>query len=147
MECGHIYCCAQCSLKLKSCPIDQKPIRKRYKFILCDQFGIQEQLDDFRKGTLFEKLFLIPLFGSLKSINLQALPEAILSKRDEYLDLKKRNNNYRQYFICVGCNKANKQTLFLDCCHFAYCDPCAKKFKTCPFDQTKIEKRCKGFIS
>ena len=145
LGCGHIYCCIQCSLKLKTCPIDQKPIQKRHKFNLCDKYGITEELEDFAK-TSYHRNVITLLFGS-NSTNSTVTSKKCISETDEYFELKRKNENYRRYFACVGCNQSNKQIIFLDCCHFAYCDSCASKFTMCPFDQNMISKKHKGFIS
>jgi len=43
LRCGHVYCCAKCSAELNLCPLDKKPINQKFKFKMCDKYGVNEK--------------------------------------------------------------------------------------------------------
>jgi len=147
VNCGHIYCCTKCSLQLKVCPLDQKPISKKYKYIVSDKYGIPEDPSEFKKGSSFCHSLTTAIFGSQTSIKCAPSEEKKTPLKEKYLQLRVKNENYKKYFKCIECNKSQKEVMFLDCCHLAYCQSCSIDFKSCPLDDTPITKRCKGFIS
>ena len=147
LNCGHIFCCVKCAVRIKTCPIDQKPISSRYKLLVCDKNGVYESSDSSDvsfgfisdiKNMLFEKT-------SWFQSETQTLKEQPASEK--YVELRSQNNKYKRYFNCIKCNTQRKDVMFAGCCHIAYCGDCAQDVKVCPFDNKVITKKFKTFTA
>jgi hypothetical protein len=151
LSCGHIYCCVKCSLKINICPIDQKPIYIKYRYQVCDRFGIfdnfdaQEKSRGFLNDTIDALIQLCNAQNAFSSI--MSLRKNQSSMDEKYVELKLKNERYKNYFQCIGCNQRKKDVIFNECGHFVYCNSCAHDLKECPFDHIAISQTLNAYIS
>jgi hypothetical protein len=151
LNCGHIYCCAICSLKIQACPIDQKPISIKYRFQVCDKYGIFDPLYIQRKSVGFfnNAIYSLQQLSNANNsnttvMNIMKNPSSLSEK---YVELKQKNEQYKRFFRCIGCNEKKKAVMFDECGHFIYCNECAHGLKECPLDNIAISKAHTAYIS
>jgi hypothetical protein len=151
LNCGHIYCCAICALKIQTCPIDQKPIYIKHRFQVCDKYGVVDSLDTKQKSAgLFNSVIQVILESCIANngfssvMNIQKNQSALSEK---YVEMKLKNEQFKRYFRCIGCNQRKKDVMFGDCGHFIYCNDCAHGLKECPLDNISISKAHTAYVS
>lgn len=142
LSCGHVYCCEKCAMELVTCPIDKSVICSKYRYNMCDKYGINNQL---LPQIIASRLQHLDIYKP-SDLNTQ------LTKRDgtlieKYLMLKLKNENYRMFYNCIICNERKKNVLFLHCRHLICCDKCAENLKVCPLDGLHIIKKTHVFTA
>jgi len=141
LNCGHIYVCADCSKGLTVCPLDKLPIKAQYRYKICDKYGINNRcLADLTISSFKAHNCYIP------DVSYEKITDQ-LDTSEKFNVLRERFDNYNYFEKCLKCDKKNKETLFVDCCHLLYCKDCAEDVKQCPIDDVEITQKLPVFFA
>lgn len=101
---------------------------------MCDKYGVHSS-----HITKIENLNYFDL--ALSTQSLAKNTSKYKSPIEKYKELSLKNDKYKAFFKCITCNKALRDTFFLDCNHFICCKNCSDKHAVCPLCDNVITKR------
>jgi len=142
LGCGHVYCCEKCAMELVTCPIDKSVIFSKYRYTMCDKFGINHQVLPQIIASKLQSLDILKF--NIPSNDIKKKEPTLMEK---YMILKVKNTNYKMFYNCIICGERKRNILFVRCRHLICCHVCAENMKECPLDGIQIVRKSHVFTA
>jgi len=142
LGCGHVYCCEKCAMELVTCPIDKSVIFSKYRYTMCDKFGINHQVLPQIIASKLQSLDILKF--NLPSNDIKKKEPTLMEK---YMILKVKNTNYKMFYHCIICGERKRNILFVRCRHLICCHVCSENLKECPLDNISIVRKSHVFTA